>query len=82
MEWQSTPLKIDSLYSAVRGSYLILCCGNSNFVARVTKNNDYSIYFQLPDFEIKATYDEILVTIDGVYQVDYQTQNYYKFVET
>ncbi len=56
-EWQSIALQVDKLYSAVRGGYIVLSVGPSNFVARLTKNNDYSIYFQLPDLEILAIND-------------------------
>lgn len=45
---QKLPMVVDRLVPILGGGYAILSSGEANFVLRMTKNQNYQVYFDLP----------------------------------
>jgi hypothetical protein len=71
---QEAPFAIDRLFGTVGGSYLIVGGSQGNFVLRLTRNQDYQLYFYLPFGDILAAAGNFVVLAGGLYELDYQGQ--------
>lgn len=75
---QAIPFVWDTLHGTIGGNYLIVGSSRLNFVMRLSRNhsNQYEFYFKLPPGDILHAYNNLIAVSSGIYQLDYQTQQY------